>query len=97
MTPNELRVDPDVVARIASRLEAASAELATVGDAAPGMPDAGELSGAMAEVISNFIGAAAELVVGVAGAGELVARGSAEYLEAEQSNTSPFQSDHGLR
>ncbi len=97
MTSGELRVDPAVLERIASRLDVASTELATVGGAAPGMPDAGELSGAMAEVISNFIGGAAELVVGVAGAGELVAQGGSEYLGAEQSNASPFQGDHGLR
>lgn len=91
MTSGELRTDPDVLARTASSLDTAGTELATAGDAAPGMPDAGELSGAMAEVLSNFINAAAELVVGVAGASELVAKGGSEYLETEQTNTSSLQ------
>lgn len=95
MTAGELRADPEVLARISSMLRGAGDSLASVGDTRPPMPDAGELSGAIAEVLNNFAGGAGELIVALLGAGDLVAQGGTEYQESEDENRAIFH--RGMR
>lgn len=74
--------DPDAMQGFASTLRTAATHLAALGEAPPAMPDAGEVSGDMANVISHLMNGGAELITGVTAAGDAVAAGGGDYARS---------------
>lgn len=79
------KADPGVLDGMARTLRDAGTTLDSVGGSAPGTPDAGPLSGEMAELMALFTGAAGELVIRVSAAGDAVADGGETYVDTDQS------------
>jgi hypothetical protein len=75
--------DTDLMRNLADTLHRASATLDSIGASVPGAPDAGEVSPAMADVLSHLTRGAGELVVGTAVAGYELSKGADDFDASE--------------
>jgi hypothetical protein len=85
-------VDPVVLTEVATILRDVGEALDTAGREAPGVPDAGPVSGDMGALMAHLAAAAGELVVGAGAAGDQVAKGGRTYAETEDSARRGFTS-----
>jgi hypothetical protein len=76
---------------IARRLTTSAEGLDSVGKSAPGVPDAGEVSGIMGAAIAHLSDNAGELVVGLKGASEEVTQARQGYAKTDQSSANSFR------
>ncbi|RZS37044.1 hypothetical protein EV193_106280 [Herbihabitans rhizosphaerae] len=66
-------------------LGVASEDLNNLAPSAPGMPDAGDLSGDLAQMISKLTGAAGEIVLGTGAAAEAVNVSGKSYFQTDDA------------
>jgi hypothetical protein len=88
------KADPALMETMAGTLRNAGLALDSAGNGAPTAPDAGDVTADIAALIGHLTNSAGELVVGVTAAGDAIAQGGADYLEAEGSGRQSFR---GLR
>jgi hypothetical protein len=86
----DFAVDLAAMEAVASTLRSGVDRLDLLAESAPGMPDAGELSGHMAGVLGNFTRSVGDLMIGVLTAVDQVAASAAEYVEADDSSRRGF-------
>ncbi|HEY9474747.1 MAG TPA: hypothetical protein VIS06_12960 [Mycobacteriales bacterium] len=84
-------VDPALLRRLGRSLQSNGESLDSLGAAVPDLPDAGEVSGEMAELVGLLTGAAGELSIRLRAAGDAVARGGAIYADAEEGSYNSVQ------
>ncbi|MGH3972992.1 MAG: hypothetical protein ACRDS9_06675 [Pseudonocardiaceae bacterium] len=84
------KVDPALMETMAGTLRNAGLALDSAGNGAPTAPDAGDVTADIAALIGHLTNSAGELVVGVTAAGDAIARGGEDYLEAEDSGHQSF-------
>lgn len=83
--------DTDLMRNLAGTLHRASATLDSIGASVPGAPDAGEVSAAMAGVLSHLTRSAGELVVGAAAAGDELHKGADDFDASEDAAERSFR------
>ncbi|RZU51600.1 hypothetical protein EV385_3431 [Krasilnikovia cinnamomea] len=83
-------VDLAALDALAARLRTSGDNLDTVGNGAPGIPDAGELSGAMGELIAHLSEGAGNLVVGLKEAADRVELSRRGYAERDAGVAQTF-------
>jgi len=82
--------EPAVLDSIARRLSQSGDALDGLGTSAPGVPDAGDVSGMMGGVIAHLAEAAGNMVVGLKTAGDEVAKSRQEYAGKDQAAAQSF-------
>ena len=80
-----------VLESIARRLSQSADALDAVGGSAPGVPDAGEVSGIMGSAIAHLTASAGNLVLGLKGASEEVSQARQQYAVTDQSAVDSFR------
>ena len=85
-------VDPGVIDGLASGLRSGSAGLERLGGSVPAVPDAGEVSGQMAGLMSKLVDAAGEFSTGMAAAGDAVAEGAQSYANDDHGSAQHISS-----
>jgi hypothetical protein len=83
--PGETDTDLGTLDAMASRLDQAADALDAVGGRAPGLPDAGEVSGLIGAAIAHLTESAGNLVLGMKGAGEAVVQARRDYAARDQA------------
>jgi hypothetical protein len=78
----------DVMAR---RLSQGGDGLDAVGNGAPGVPNAGEVSGVMGAVIAHLAGCAGDMVLGMKGAGDEVTQARQAYAAQDAGAAQSFR------
>jgi hypothetical protein len=76
---------------MAGRLGESADALDAVGGKAPGVPDAGEVSGIIGATIAHLTESAGNLVLGMKGASEAVARARRDYAGRDQAAAETFR------
>jgi hypothetical protein len=84
--PGGTDADLPALDAIARRLSEAADALDTVGGKSPGMPKAGEVSGIMGVAIAHLTASAGNVVLGMKGASEEVAKARQDYASKDQSS-----------
>jgi hypothetical protein len=77
--------DLDVIEGVARMLRSGSQSMEDLGGSVPVAPDAGEVSVAMASMMSKLAGAAGEVSTGVAAAADEIERSAQIYRESDQA------------
>lgn len=85
------QADLPTLDEIARRLTASADGLDSVGKSAPGVPDAGDVSGIMGAAIAHLTDNAGELVIGLKGASEEVTQARQSYAKSDQSSADSFR------
>jgi hypothetical protein len=76
---------------VAARLSRSGDALDATGSTAPGVPDAGEVAGMMGAVIAHLTGCAGDMVIGLKGAGEEVAKARQAYATQDNAAARSFR------
>ena len=76
---------------MARTLRASADGLDAVGSTAPGVPDAGEVSGLMGAALAHLTESAGNLVVGLKGASEQVSQAGQGYARTDQATAATFR------
>lgn len=87
----ETKADLPTLDSIASRLNQAADALDEVGNASPGIPEAGDVSGVMGAAIARLSENAGNVVLGMKGASEEVTRVRRDYVARDQSAENSFR------
>jgi S-adenosylhomocysteine hydrolase len=78
-------VDLSALDALSSRLRVAADALDAAGGGAPGMPNAGDVSGIMGAAIAHLTHSAGNLVLGMKAAGAEVAQARSQYAGRDQA------------
>ena len=87
----ETDADLGALDAMASRLDQSADALDAVGGKAPGLPDAGEVSGIMGAAIAHLTESAGNLVLGMKGASEAVTLARRDYAGRDQAAATSFR------
>ncbi|MBA0127793.1 hypothetical protein H0B56_19785 [Haloechinothrix sp. YIM 98757] len=89
-------IESDVVSRAADTLTAASDQLGGVAHTAPSLPDVGEGSGPVAEILRKLMTEADRLVTETSAAGEAVRNTASKYLDVDERSAESMHVAGGL-
>jgi hypothetical protein len=87
----EINVDLVALETISGRLVRSADALDETGGTAPGVPDAGDVTGMMGAAIAHLTESAANLVVGMMAAGEQADAARRTYATRDQASADSFR------
>lgn len=85
MSSPDIAVDDGVLDAIVDRLQSAAAGLDSLTGTLPPVPDAGDATALVADLLADLLRRTGEIATGSGVARDLVAEGSAAYLETESA------------
>ncbi|WP_250002098.1 hypothetical protein [Actinoplanes sp. M2I2] len=84
-------VNLDVLAALATRLEAAGDDLDVAGNGAPGAPDAGDFTAVLADVVAHLTDGASTVVLGLKEAAARVEQSRDGYAKQDAAAAADLQ------
>jgi hypothetical protein len=85
------QADLDALHAIATRLQQSGDTLDSVGSNAPRVPDAGEVTALMGDLVAHLSESAGNLVVGLRAASARVSQSREAYLRQDQATSEEFR------